>query len=386
MIKPFDPSNLDPRASLNRVRIGNGDAVPAEVRGKTGLELVSVGGWSAMLRQHADALRLSADQLQQSDRELPILLGLCFRSADAAVREAAGEVVRRLALNMGYILWTLKRPDPATRAARSDWDDTYWTVWQQQIETVILGGGLLSDDTIGACFIDQLSRFCREHGLYTPMICEPPCCRRLMPLIGVARTVPCNGECAATVVFDFGCSYVKRGVARYADHSLVDLEQLPTLPASADGSAQEVFDFVVETIVATHKAFALTAHSAPPTAVIPVSVAAYVNDGQPYDYQSRGYAATRQLSDNAAAALSRAVSQRLGMPARIILLHDGTAAAHMYAGSTKTAVIVLGTAMGIGFPPPAQGLQRLPVDLRIHALPTTSPSQSPARAFNSSAE
>jgi hypothetical protein len=48
-------------------------------------------------------------------------------------------------------------------------------------------------------------------------------------------------------------------------------------------------------------------------------------------------------------------------------LHDGTAAAHIYAGSTNAAVIVMGTAMGLGFPPPADGLCRLPADVRIHA-------------------
>jgi hypothetical protein len=39
------------------------------------------------------------------------------------------------------------------------------------------------------------------------------------------------------------------------------------------------------------------------------------------------------------------------------LLRDGTAASHAYAGTANTAVITIGTALGVGFAPPAQGLR-----------------------------
>jgi hypothetical protein len=38
-------------------------------------------------------------------------------------------------------------------------------------------------------------------------------------------------------------------------------------------------------------------------------------------------------------------------------MHDGTSAAAAYAGAPHAAVIMMGTAMGIGFPPPIANLR-----------------------------
>jgi hypothetical protein len=41
----------------------------------------------------------------------------------------------------------------------------------------------------------------------------------------------------------------------------------------------------------------------------------------------------------------------------VALIHDGTAAARAYAGEMRAAVITLGTALGVGFPPTSGGLR-----------------------------
>ena len=81
------------------------------------------------------------------------------------------------------------------------------------------------------------------------------------------------------------------------------------------------------------------------------SIASYVVDGQPAAYDRGIYAQLRVISDNLGRWLAQHVGERLGHPVEIDLLHDGTAAARTYAGMAHAAVIMLGTALGIGFPP-----------------------------------
>ena len=49
-----------------------------------------------------------------------------------------------------------------------------------------------------------------------------------------------------------------------------------------------------------------------------------------------------------------------GCPAAVHLIYDGAAAAALHAGEHQSAVIMVGTALGVGFPPPgAVGLLRI---------------------------
>jgi hypothetical protein len=79
-------------------------------------------------------------------------------------------------------------------------------------------------------------------------------------------------------------------------------------------------------------------------------------DGQPYQRQGGAYTGLRLISPHVQRALSEAVGAQLGLPIAIRLLHDGTAAAANFAGQPHTAVILLGTALGVGFAPPTDGL------------------------------
>jgi hypothetical protein len=58
------------------------------------------------------------------------------------------------------------------------------------------------------------------------------------------------------------------------------------------------------------------------------------------------------LSDDAQPLLAEAIRARIGQPVRVHLIHDGSAACAVHAGEPNTAVILVGTALGIGFPPP----------------------------------
>ncbi len=52
-----------------------------------------------------------------------------------------------------------------------------------------------------------------------------------------------------------------------------------------------------------------------------------------------------------------AANSRPDLP--FVLMHDGAAAAATYAGETQTVVLMLGTAIGNGFPPVAEAARPL---------------------------
>jgi hypothetical protein len=49
--------------------------------------------------------------------------------------------------------------------------------------------------------------------------------------------------------------------------------------------------------------------------------------------------------------MTRAIAQTSGLDVRPVIAHDGTASAALHAGEVDTAVLVIGTAIGVGFPP-----------------------------------
>jgi hypothetical protein len=100
--------------------------------------------------------------------------------------------------------------------------------------------------------------------------------------------------------------------------------------------------------------------------IIVVSLACYLHEGQPYLSEGGCYGRLQGLADNLQAHLADQISQRLGCPVYLRLLHDGSAAAAAYAGVENAAVIVLGTALGIGFPPSEVGLRPLHVEEGHH--------------------
>jgi hypothetical protein len=84
-----------------------------------------------------------------------------------------------------------------------------------------------------------------------------------------------------------------------------------------------------------------------------ISLACYLVNGHtiPAHLESGCYARLGALTDNLTAFTTEQISQALGRPIYVQLAHDATAAALAYTGWEQTAVITLGTSLGIGFPP-----------------------------------
>jgi hypothetical protein len=356
---PFDPHHLTPSASLNRIRIFALPSVPIEpeIVGKTASELLGARALADAVL-HAEALRLDTDERAGPARLLPAL-DRRLEAGVPAIRAAAQALAHRFGRSLGYLLLTLKRGDEISRAARPDWDESYWAHWSG-IHTVWLGGGIVGG-RLGKYLTRHAAEVLAEGGVddLRPRLAPFP---SSLPLIGAARSLPPSSR--AALVLDFGGSYVKRACALYDDpgalvalRSLAPLPAPTALPVSPDAPTPDEALRVAEDVAAilADSWGAASAFGYPLAPVVVASVACYVRGGHVLPRQLGTYAPLHALPEAAARWFSRRVSARVGHPVELSLVHDGTAAARSCASAepgdaNDVAAIMLGTAIGVGFP------------------------------------
>ena len=339
----FEEDFISP--SLNRVLIVAlpGGGLPDEVQDKSGYELLSAAALMVRVQARAAALGLSpdaSDLLRQFDG--------CFTAVSPTIRLISEEIAEAYGRFLGYLLLTLKRGDPANRAARPAWDARHWSFWAG-INTIWVGGGLVAGH-LGPIAVREAERVLHDAGFSNYTVNLSPHGAEL-PLFGLSRLAPVRAQ--AMLLFDFGQTAVKRAIAEYKAGELTHLHRLPTLPTPCESVHQSSRS--LEAVEAFADRF-LTIISQtwqgverPLSATIGVSLACYLRDGQPPPLEMGCYGRLQLLSDNLQSYLADRLSQRLGQPIQLHLYHDGTAAALAYGGSGGTAVLMLGTAVGIGF-------------------------------------
>jgi len=346
---------------VNRVRIMDlpGVALEPEVRGRTAADLLSTAALAERLRPDAVALGLSAQAAAEPAHLVRAFDG-CFVAEDPVCRALAEQHADCFGRFLGYLLVTLRRGDVPNRQARAEWDDTYWAHWAA-VRRVVLGGGICSGH-LGRRVARSAAALLAEHstpGLTLHLAAYPA----HLPLIGAARSAPAS--CRVAVVLDCGHSAIKRGCAVYEAGTLVALRLLPSLAAPAAGDTAEPRERQALRR-ATHLGDLLadTWHAArglalPRASVGVVSVATYTREDHPLPGQGGLYGPLQALDQNAAAWLTHTVSARVGEPLAVRLLHDGTAAAQAMGPADRSATLLLGTALGVGFAPRRASLRPL---------------------------
>ncbi len=356
-------------ASVNRTRIVDipGVDVDRAVRGRQAYHLLSAPALIRYAQERADALQLpdayrdanpSAPEIRQS---LPRYVDACLCAESPAVRDAAKSIARRLGRNLGHLTVTLYRGDPVNRIARTDWPDAAWERWRD-IHTYRLGGGVMSGD-LGDALIHYAREFLAEVGYDGVLSVAKTSRPRNMGLLGVGCTIPLLAweTCQRALCLDLGQTSIKRAVVHYEDGVLVGLQWLSPVPvcwqwrnrpdAGADIDPQAVLTFTARAIAEGIELARAEASSL--CAEVGMSIAAYVRGGR---LLGNGlYARMQVLSEDAVGLITDAVAGEIAVSICPILVHDGTAAALLHAGEAETAVLVIGTAIGVGFPP-ASGL------------------------------
>lgn len=313
-----------------------GLALPDGVQGKSGFELLSAAALTARIRARAAELGLppdAPDLLRRFDD--------CFSSQARSIGE---EIAVDYGRSLGYLLLTLKRGDPANRAARPEWDERHWAFWAG-INTVWVGGGLVAGH-LGPIAVREAGRVLHQAGFPDFAVRLSPYGADL-PLVGLSRLAPAGAGAGAMLQLDFGGTAVKRAIAEYKDSQLVQLHRLPALPMPCESVHQASVELADVTAFAGRVLSIISQTwqevERPLSPTIAVSLACYLRDGQPPPTEMGCYGHLQLLSDNLQTYLASQISQQLGQPIQLHLYHDGTAAALAYGGSG-------GTAVGIGFP------------------------------------
>jgi hypothetical protein len=285
--------------------------------------------------------------------ELPRFIASSLKSPDPKAQGAADDVVRRVGRNLGHLLLALHHGGAANRAARADWTAADWD-WWARVQRIWLAGGLTSDD-LGDAILRHARDWLAEVGCGEAISVQISPHRGATSVVGAARYLP--HAAGHYLAFDFGQTYTKRGLVRVSGSGISELTLLPPVAQAGErptfpdpdpvSSGRKQKAFIVDAICGTIDAIEERGVTLRPD--IMLCLAAYVDRGRLVglgDYNS-----LMELTSDARMLLADAVAERTGKACRIRLIHDGTAAAAVFAGRPDTAVVALGSALGVGFPP-----------------------------------
>jgi hypothetical protein len=193
-----------------------------------------------------------------------------------------------------------------------------WTA----IPDVIVGGGLVAGSWGEMVFEAARTELATLEAPATQLSLAPNA--PYLGLIGAARTGTFDeGE---HLVLDAGQTSIKRALAHVSGSELVGLQLLPPVPFRVGLDVPQAIEAVLD--------------EAPPRSAglpVPCSIASYVRDGQPIIQNASPY---ERLLDAPRSLLDR-----------LVLIHDGTAAWRGTGRAASSAVIVMGTWLGVGMGP-----------------------------------
>ena len=358
----FDPYDLRPLASLNRRSIIALPGVDPELVGKTGYDLLSKAALIALIRPHVQELGFAG----VDPAHLPEALTAALESPERAVRDraaaaadaVASAVAEEYGRRLGYLIASILLSPQGLTSPLVPWEAAYLEHWKTAVRCIVLGGGLSNGrfGQLAGPVVEGVLARCGLPGL-SIRVAENP---SFLPLIGAARHAPDGIEVGGTppqcmVVADFGGSRAKRGIAFYGpDGTLCRLRLLPsrdiealTGPGKTAELAGAMASLIGETI---QKADPDT----PLADKVVCSVAAYVEDGQPMRIDRGSYCWLHQISPDLKGWFSQQIGATCSKTVEVEFVHDCDMAACAFAGQPYTAVVMLGTALGVGFVPPGE--------------------------------
>lgn len=356
--RAFDPLELTGEASLNGTFLADLPGANTAWVGRTPFQLLSLPA----LQERAAAAGLGMPKAESGVAHILEALA----SGDSARATRAAEVVGAYGRALGHLIATLKAAPPAAPyrpphltsgdSGPSAWRVAYLSHWAQ-VERIWLGGGLA--EGLGAFFVDDTRAEVERLGVRGCGVEVAPHAD-VLALVGAARSRPQASP--VRVVLDFGASFVKRAAALASDGALERLEVLSSRsapPLDEPSDASGIAAFVVEAIGDTYLEAERRWGEVNPH--VTVSLAAYVIEGRLLT--SHGTYGLLQQVDQG--QLETDLQLRCGASIRLTFMHDGTAAARGLARPGRAGLIVLGTFLTAGFPPPAARLAPMADNFRV---------------------
>ena len=355
----FDPCRLQPLATLNRRRFLIPQGIDDDVAGKTAYEILSRDALSQTIARYAPELGIGADT---DPAHFPRQLNACLSAQDEHTRAVAWSIAAQYGRRLGWLFASMKRSNPVSSEPHG-WEQEFLAHWEQRVQAIIIGGGL-AQDRLGTVIARSAQGALRECG--TPdLTVSAAAYAAVLPLIGAARSVPAAGP-GGVVVADFGGTTAKSGIAVFdAQSTLQALEVRPVydLAGISDGTQAAAIVAAMQKVITRAYRAASQRLAVPPHVVC--SIAAYLDEQrQPVRV---GWGTYSQLSTHAQTAhvsvwLARQLGDALGRPIDLTFVRDCEVAAVTYAGRTppgSTAVVMLGTALGVGFVPEGTACRRM---------------------------
>ena len=360
----FDSRHLRPLASLNRRQVIALPAADPAWVGRRGWELLSKHALADLVGARVKTLGLDG----VDPANYPLRLNECLDSADALLWLTAEAIAAEFGRRLGCLVASLLLSPAGLSDPLTAWEAAYLDYWHKQVRHIFLGGGHASG-RLGPLIARAAQEALKECGVagYTFQAAHAPA---WLPLIGAGRTLPIGSvpigsvpvDCrGAAVLFDCGGTRAKRGIAFYdAQGALVELRRLPEVDIAGvitRGTPLELAQAMLGVMVETIQAVPAGVELARP---VTVSVASYVKDGQPLKINRDAYSCLGQVAADLPAWFAEHIQAACGSAApavQVKFMHDGEAAACALAGQPQAAVIMLGSALGVGFVPPAEGFR-----------------------------
>lgn len=332
--EPFCPQTLTADASLQRVVIAALRGVPPDIAGRPASEICSRDALAKLVLETGFLPAAEPDRLGDQ-------LGELRSSPDPGTRDVAGRVLHGYGVRLGALLATLLHPGTPTEQSGTPGRMAYLEYWRS-IRRVWLGGGLLAPGT-RADIVEGAKQLLDVTGTAVELCVAPS--PTVLPLVGAARLV--DAIDGRAVVADAGHTSIKSAVAVIQNGALAALETLPAWPAPRPGDVRAVETELVAALVSAVAALG-TGSTRHPRIVL--SVASYLNGDAAVDDGRSIYGGV------SSERIRHLLTGSMGNDVSIELVHDGSAGAYSIADPGVSAVVTVGTWLGIGFTPAKRAL------------------------------
>jgi hypothetical protein len=325
----FDPQRLTSDASLQRVVIGALPGVPADIAARRASDVCSRDALARLVLATPGLPTPEPERLGDQLTELR-------SSPDPATRKLAGRVLRAYGTRLGALLATLKHPATPAQQRGTPVRRAYLEHWLG-IERVWLGGGLMTSTGAGDILAGAQQLLSRAGTVLELRVARWP---RVLPLLGAARL--CEPHDGLALVADAGHSTIKIAVAVIDGGALSALETLGSRPAPRHLGGRAAEASLLAALVAA--AGALGGGPRSQRRVV-VSVASYMDGGAPVNNGRSIYGGIAPVR------ICQLLAASTGDDMSVEFIHDGSASALGIADPGLSAVVTIGTWLGIGFTP-----------------------------------
>jgi len=335
---------LLPDISLNKMPLVNIPNIIEinEIENKTAYEIFSAEQIINEIKIYADDLKINL--LEIEERDLPIQLNCCLESNDEKVKKTSEIIAEKFGRRLGIILYVLKRGKINHKFERDDWDEERFKYWEN-LENVVLTGGL-STGLLGKIFKNNIYKIFKELNL-NPYNIHLSKNSQNLGLSGVSMYIKENSK--ANLVFDFGQSFIKRGIAHFNKDFL---EKITHLEKKRSKYLQSNFDevqldkyfqkVIIDSYIESKEKNLDIGNE------IAISIANYIIDKN--FFHRGGYSKLGKMSNDYEKYLSEEIYKKTHKEFNFKLVHDGTAIAANFKNLNNSVSISLGTGFGIGFP------------------------------------